>query len=313
MSLVKQSQSAHLDGVMVRPEDLPKLLDDVGDLRFDLSIEPEGKEEEELLSDGGEAKGEVTIEVGDEDPIHEEFSFKLPAVPGGDDQEEIEEPADLEVAEDDDQVEVVSDPNKWTVDTFMEYLRNKWTNLPRHSGRDTTGLERVIAVLEALDREISKAVRMDTDGKLDIGVLEGIRDEIHDGIKRSKERLDKIQTTKYPSKIKKKKADVDGESELVKEAQKATHVGGIMITVPLLISSLARSCINGMVSAGHDIEDIFRKVSKEYDLSKREKLELIQLLSDMNYPVRRDLGMPLDKEIDTTSSDNVNWSAQYNA
>ena len=90
-------------------------------------------------------------------------------------------------------------------------------------------------------------------------------------------------------------------------------MGSIVITVPLFISSIARSCINGMVSAGHDIEDIFKKLAKEYDLTKREKLELIQLLSDMNYPIRRDLGMPLDQEIDTASSDNVNWSQQFYA
>lgn len=309
MSLVKESQFSNLDGFKVKPEQLPNLLNDVGELRVDLDVEPENDEETELLHDGGEAKGEITIQV-DDDTLHKDFAFTLPKVPGGDDQEDIDEPVAIEVEEPEEVVEVVSDPWKWTVPTFLSWLQNKMTNVPKHSGRDTAGLERAVAFLEAIDREISKAVRMDLNNEIAIEAVEKARDEIHKGIERLQERLDKVKTTKYPGK-KKKKADEE-QNGLVKEA-KATHVGGIVVTVPLLISSLARSCINGMVSAGHDIEDVFKKLSKEYDLSKREQLELIQLLSDMNYTVRRDLGMPLDQQIDTTSSDNVNWTAQYNA
>lgn len=309
MSLVKKSQFSNLDGFKVKPEQLPNLLNDVGELRVDLSVEPENEEEAELLQDGGEASGEVSIEVGD-DTINQDFSFTLPKVPGGADQEDIVEPAVIEVEEPEEVVEVVSDPWKWTVPSFLSWLQNKMTNVPKHSGRDTAGLERAVAYLEAIDREISKAVRMDLNNEIAIDAVEKARDELHKGIERLQERLDKVKSSKYPGK-KKKKADDESDS-LVKEA-KATHVGGIVVTVPLLISSLARSCINGMVSAGHDIEDIFRKVSKEYDLSKREQLELIQLLSDMNYTVRRDLGMPLDQPIDTTSTDNVNWAANYPA
>ena len=98
---------------------------------------------------------------------------------------------------------------------------------------------------------------------------------------------------------------------MVKKAQKATHVGGIIVTVPLLISSIARTCINSMVSAGKDIEDVFDKLAKKYDLTSREEMETMQLLADMGYPMRRPRGYLRDEEIDTTSVDNFDWNANY--
>jgi hypothetical protein len=303
MSLVKSAQmDLDLDGISVEADDL-------NDLRLDLEMMPESLEEEDFFSDGGEISGEINIEVGDDDVVHKEFSFTLPHVPGGDDQTEIVEPEEIEVEEPEEDIEVSNDPWKWKINSFMDWLQAKINNVPRHSGRDTTGLERAIAYLETLNREISKAVRMDIDNVLDVDSIEKAREEIHRGIERLEERLDKVKSTKYPGKNKKKKAE--GESEgLVKEAQKAAS---FTINVPLFISHIARVCINSMVSAGHDIEQSFKKLAKKYDLSKREQVEVMQLLQDMGYPVRRDRGFALDEDIDTTSSDNFDWAANYPA
>ncbi len=100
------------------------------------------------------------------------------------------------------------------------------------------------------------------------------------------ERLQDLESELEGKKKKKKKAAAG--NDLVKEGQKAPHVGGIIVTVPLLISRIARVCINGTVSAGHDIEDLFLRQAKMYNLTDREKAEVIQLIEDMNYPVRRD-------------------------
>jgi hypothetical protein len=65
--------------------------------------------------------------------------------------------------------------------------------------------------------------------------------------------------------------------------------GDIMLNkgafVPLLISRLARVCINGTVSAGHNIKQMFECQVAEYELTKREQTELSQLLSDNGYSV----------------------------
>lgn len=313
MSFVKESQSLSFEGIDIP---LEHSSGDQNELRMppnnslvflplqDLVVEDTPDEE---------SIAETVVEVAD--PT--ELVLTLDKVPGGLDQDDIIEETDLEVGDDGD-VEVSDDPWDWggVAKNFLPWLSKMMQSIPVHSGRDTAGLERAMAYLEAVDREISKAVRIDLNNEIAIDAVEKARDEIQRGLERLEERLEQVKSSKYPKKNKgkknKKKADEEQDG-LIKEAQKATQIGGIVVTVPLLISFIARACINGMVSAGHDIEDMFVKLAKRYKLSDREQAELIQLLSDMNYPVRRDRGIPLGDETDTTSSDNFDWAANYHA
>ena len=86
-----------------------------------------------------------------------------------------------------------------------------------------------------------------------------------------------------------------------------------MITVPLLISRIARVCINGMVSGGHDINDLFHRQVKKYKLTDREQAETMQVLADLGYTMREDRGYMFDDDVDTSSSDNFDYSANYSA
>lgn len=81
------------------------------------------------------------------------------------------------------------------------------------------------------------------------------------------------------------------------------------ITVPLLISRIARVCINGMVSAGHDIEDLYERQVKFYKLNEREQAEVMQLLADMGYAVRQDRGFMPNDQLEV--SDGMDWSTNY--
>jgi hypothetical protein len=53
-----------------------------------------------------------------------------------------------------------------------------------------------------------------------------------------------------------------------------------------------------------------RQVSK-YKLNDREQAQVMQLLADMGYPLRQDRGYLADEDVDTTSSDNFDWAANY--
>lgn len=315
MSFVKESQSVSFEGIDIplkQPVSLPVV--DENELRM-----PEDHSHfpvelvEDLVIEEPEEEDDISLEV--EEP-ETELVLTLDKIPGGLDQDEIvQEPEELEV-EEPEEVKVSDDPWDWggSAKNFLPWLSKMMQAIPVHSGRDTAGLERAIAYLEAVDREISRAVRTDLNNEIAIDSVEKARDEIQRGLERLEERLEKVKSSKYPKKGKKGKKKADAEQKgLIKEAQKATHVGGIVITVPLFTSYLARVCINGMVSAGHDIEDMFTKLAKRYKLSEREQAELVQLLSDMNYPLRRDRGIPLDEEIDTSSSDNFDWAANYRA
>lgn len=98
---------------------------------------------------------------------------------------------------------------------------------------------------------------------------------------------------------------------LIKEAQKIMGVSGVMITVPIFISRIARVCVNGTVSAGHDIEDLYNRQVKKWNLSEREQAEVQQLLFDMGYPLRQDRGFMPDDDLEVWDSDNMDWSANY--
>jgi ElaB/YqjD/DUF883 family membrane-anchored ribosome-binding protein len=191
---------------------------------------------------------------------------------------------------------------------FIAWVKERCDDVPKHSGYDSAGLDRAVAYLERLDNEISKAMRLDLDGELDADQIEKVRATIDNGIERLQDRLDKVKTHKKSKR--KKKADEVTEG-MVKEAQKITGVKGVFVTVDLLTSRIARVCINGMVSAGHDIEDLYARQVKEYSLNKREQAQVMQLLSDMGYPLRQDRGYMPDEDLDVASSDNFDWAANY--
>lgn len=261
---------------------------------------------------------EVEPEISAE-PAELEIVMELPgAPPGTKDPEPV-----LEVSEEDD-----SDKNKAVTDVdaaqaaknekwnwskhgptgFIAWVKERCDDVPKHSGYDTAGLERAIAYLERLDNEVSKAMRLDIDGELDANQIEKVRSIIDNGIERLHDRLDKIKTSK--KKGRKKKAEFLGDG-IVKEAQKITGVQGVFVTVPLLISRIARVCINGMVSGGHDIEDLYERQVKFYKLNDREQAEVMQLLADMGYAVTQDRGFMPEQELHVEDSDNMDWAANY--
>jgi hypothetical protein len=266
------------------------------------------------MQDGGMPQGEISIFVDKDDDGRfeqdEEITFNLPEIPGAPDASEIvidDEPA-VEITEE------VQDDNPWNwssggIAGFIPWLQKMIEGVPRHSGHDTTGLEKAISYFEALDKEITKAMRQDFKNEINSADAEKARESIENGLERLIDRLEKVKKTKYKRHSKKSKAWYEDQG-IVKEA-KSTRIGGITITVPLIISRAARVCINGMVSAGHDLEELYAQQVEEYDLNKREQAELSQLLADMGYPMIQDRGFAVGTPVDTTRSDNRDWAANY--
>jgi hypothetical protein len=225
-----------------------------------------------------------------------------------------EEPA-MKVEDQNDAGKPKKDP-KWDWEAhgphgFIAWVKSRCDDVPKHSGQDTAGLERAMAYLDKLDGEISRAMRMDLDGELDANQIEKVRAMIDDGISRLHDRLDKVKKVKKTNRTKKKTSELDTNELLVKEGQKITGVSGVIVTVDLLTSRIARVCINGMVSGGHDIEDLYLRQVKEYGLNKREQASVMQLLSDMGYPLRQDRGFMPDEDLHVEDSDNMDWGANY--
>jgi hypothetical protein len=248
---------------------------------------------------------EEDIEVSEDEP--NEIIFTMDKIPGAPDAE------DIIVENEDDNVEVEEDPEnsnmwKWEHPTFLNWVKKMFDGVPKHSGYDTTGLEKCIAYFEAIDRELTKAMRTDFKNEIDSAKAERAREQIEEGLERLVERLNQVKKKKYKRHTKKSWAENVG---ILKEAGKAPNITGITVTVPLLISRIARVCINGMVSAGHDMEDMFHKQVEEYKLDKREQAEVVQLLEDMGYPIITDRGYAPGTHVDKGKNDNFDWAAQY--
>ncbi len=223
--------------------------------------------------------------------VSEDIVFLLPDIPGAPDAEGIPED---EVEEEQIEVEEGDDWNwqaKGGVGGFISWLQDRFQNIPKHTGYDTTGLEKAISYFEALDKEISKAMRTDYKNEIDHAQAERAREQIENGLERLIERLERVRAKKYKRHAKKKaKAWYQDSQEIVKEAG-TTKINGISIVVPLFISRIARILINGHVSAGHDMADMFKKLDKEFGLNKREKAEVLELVENMGFPINEDRGI----------------------
>jgi len=255
---------------------------------------------------------DVVLEIHDTDQDDDSFEFSLGNIPGAEQDEfvEIEEPQAAK------EKEIELDPWGWDdigLDKFFDWLQDRFNKIPKHNGKSISGVERAIKYLEKLEDCISDAMQDDLDGIIDVDKIEEIRDQIDDGIARLEDRLDKLNGSKKSKKTKKTKktAEVSGNA-IVKEANKSTKIDGIVITVPLLISRIARTCINALVSAGKDIDDVIEEQVNKYKLSMREQAELYQLLFDMGYPARRNAEFE-NEDFDIESEDNEEYAPMYKA
>ncbi|HEY5268027.1 MAG TPA: hypothetical protein VII94_02740 [Candidatus Saccharimonadales bacterium] len=268
---------------------------------------------------------EMAHELEVSEPIEIEIVVdELPgAPPGTKDPEpvlEVSEPPSMHVEEKEDANDAKKGNGKndkwnWSAHGphgFVAWVKSRIDDVPKHSGYDSAGLERAMAYFDRLDNEISKAMRMDVDGELDANKVEAVRSQLDEGLARLQARLDKVKETKKSSRKRKKSAEYEVDDEgFIKEAQKITGVQGVYVTVPLLISRVARVCINGTVSAGHDIEDLYKRQVDRYKLNEREQAEVQQLLFDMGYPLRQDRGFMPDDDMEVWDTDNMDWAANY--
>jgi hypothetical protein len=246
--------------------------------------------------------------------------FSLPKLPGCDaveveplevsslDPIEVLDEGEKETKSKSSDKEDANDSDPWTTldkkgpKHIVQWAQDMVKTLPRHSGKEILGVERVIACFDKMLRAISKCIQSDIRGEADIEAVEKVRNELLAGkrrLEKHREALEKMQSVA-----------MDEKDGLVKKAQKT---GNFVVCVPVLISSIARTAINSTVSAGKDLEKVVAQLIKEYELNKREQAELFQVLADSNFPLFRPRGYSFDTKIDTTSVDNLDWAANYSA
>lgn len=319
MTLQTEAQLVVVDPSVMMPQDGGDMLNRLREVPLEVS---EMDHHPSAPDEGGPAHADMM--PASEMEVHDKpVEIVIESVPGAGDPGPLEvhdmAPAADEVAPpvDDNEAKKPKKDPRWDWESrgakgFVAWIKERCDDVPRHSGNDTAGLERAMAYLDKLDGEISRAMRMDLDGELDANQIEKVRSIIDDGVSRLESRLDQVKQHKKQSKKKKKTSAVEVmDGALVKEAQKITGVQGVFVTVDILTARIAKTCINGMVSAGHDIEDLFRKQSEYYNLNRREKACVMQLLEDMGYAFRQDRLLDPDDGLHVELSDNGDFAANY--
>src|SRR5690606_14200046 len=191
----------------------------VADIGDDFNEEDEETSDEESIideiSEDDDFPSEpMSIESADDDDNDEDdwdvvdynaaddVEFVMPLIPGADDEGELEV-SDADDEEEEEVVVVSTDPWDWKsrgMGNFIQWLYEMIDAVPRHSGRDTTGVERALAHFENLNREITKAMRVDFKGEIDAAKAEKAREQIQEGMKRLIERLEKLNKSKFSKK-----------------------------------------------------------------------------------------------------------------
>lgn len=213
--------------------------------------------------------------------------------------------SELESQEDEGETDYANDGD---LSKFMEYVSQVYPgDIPQHDGESISGCERAVSFLGKLDSEMSRAVRDDTDGQIDLSLLEDTRLNVMKDVMVLKNHLSKLKK-KFKDSHKKNASTVASEerategriptwmspsgaevkySDLKKEASTPNNM---VIAITAFERAISGIMINAHVSAGNDMEEVYGFLSKKYDITPREELSIMQVVADSGYHIFKDRG-----------------------
>ena len=218
---------------------------------------------------------------------------------------------------------------------FLDYLKDRLTKIPRHSGGTIPGCERAAAYVKDLDNQASKAMRSDYNGKIDEEELDKIRKDMQSMVDRLENHIERLSKNAGTQKVrfiaqgdcKKCKSSapmwydtasehpvcMNCESEdKSDELQKTATTPVVNVYMTPFERAITSTIINSTVSGGKNIEESYEKLKNKYNFTPREELAFQQLIADHGYPVYKDRGL-LNEPTDPASGDNFEWQTQYYA
>jgi hypothetical protein len=219
--------------------------------------------------------------------------------------------------------------------SILLWLGDKMGKIPPHRG-SLFGCQRAHAFLDDLLKTLSAAVRKDKKGEIDEDSAEKMRVKLMRDMAALDGRVKMLGEKKVAcdhSHSDCSSCDVcgsvlwknaDGKSECL-ECDGIERTPGIVtgdkkdgnkknagFIVTPFIDAIACILINSKVSAGRDMEETFKKLADKYDITDRERLEIVHVLEAKGYPV-----MPLDRgrlgegAYPRNGEDTVEWIPNY--
>ncbi len=207
---------------------------------------------------------------------------------------------------DDTQDFVEKTPKNWesdrSVDGFMNYIKDSYPHkIPKHDGKSMVGAERAVKWLTNLGKEISEAVRRDSDGVLNDEELEETRVKIMKDILVLKEHIKKLDKN-LKSQLKKKAGIDDALMDYAEEIEFAYNYENnkdlrktaahpkLQLFVTPFERAISGIIINSVVSGGKPLEEVYDFLKEKYELTEREELAVMQIIMDSGFPIFKDRG-----------------------
>lgn len=198
---------------------------------------------------------------------------------------------------------------------FLVFLINEINRLPKPSSilGNRSMMEKALGQYKKLDSYISQALHSDYDDEIDVEKVDKVRallEEARDQVEDALEGL--AQMIKQKKKTRRRRADETHEDEIVREAG-VPHFSGFQMLITPFQRAIAGALINGKISGGRDLEELWKNAKEKYKMNDREELEILQILADMGYPEFRDR-LRLGDDNDPTRTENFGeWQSQYYA
>lgn len=174
---------------------------------------------------------------------------------------------------------------------FVIFLRQEFERIPKASNirGNTSKMEQVLGQWKRLDSYISKALREDYKGIVDVDFVDKARTIIEQNIDELEDMLYGIQSLKRNRKqMKRRQRRGEDEYEGIISEGGTPEFAGIQVNISAFERAIVGALINGKISGGKNIEELYAIAKKKYDIDDRQELAIFQILSDFGYPEFKD-------------------------
>jgi hypothetical protein len=200
------------------------------------------------------------------------------------------------------------------ISQFVQFLDDQMSRIPtvQLANSNLSMMERSLGQWKRLNNYCSEAMRGDFNSSLDVDNIDTKRYKIEQNIQALEDALYNLDRMKRNRKKMRRHSDEDTSSELTKEAT-VPHFSGFQMVLTPFQRAIAGALINGKVSGGRNMEELWSEARKKYNMDAREELEILQIISDMGYPEFKDRLQMGGNEDPTRESDFGEWQSQYYA
>lgn len=202
------------------------------------------------------------------------------------------------------------------VSKFVQFLQEQMSKIPtlQQAQGNLSKMENALARWKKLDNYCSEALRGDFHATLDADDIDKKRQIIETNMDNLQDGIDSIhamkQTRRQQRRQHRRRADED--FDITKEAT-APRFNGFQMVITPFQRAIVGALINGKVSGGRNIEELWKDVKEKYKMDDREELEILQILADFGYPEFKDRLRVGENEDPSRDSGFGEWSSQYYA